>query len=380
MGKSRKTFNSILQKRKRYFAGNSDLNKCIAWFIKIKNYYEQPITTRSFFKKEQLLKNVSHLLSFLISFIFVMASNSFAGNVTYDPQNIFKMQKAYRQSLNDTGIIKSTIAPGAKPILISDQFSFTEGPATDKEGNVFFTDQPNDKIWKYDTNGKLSLFMEKSGRSNGLYFDKKGNIIACADEHNQLWQISPDKKVTVLLKDHDGETFNGPNDVWVNPTNGGIYFTDPYYKRDYWEKDHPPMRRQNVYYLAKNKKMAVPVETEIVKPNGIVGTPDGRFVFVADIGASKIFKYKIDKDGRLSDKQFFVDHQTDGMSIDSEGNVYLAGKGVTVYNPQGELIEQIPIPENWTANVCFGGKDKSTLFITASKSVYTLQMDVKGVQ
>jgi gluconolactonase len=341
---------------------------------------KQLITMRPSFTNKQSLKNVSPALCFLISFIFMLVSSSSAGITSYSQQNIFKMQNLYNPFLNDTGIIKSTISPGATPVLISDQFSFTEGPATDKEGNIFFTDQPNDKIWKYDNNGKLSLFMEKSGRSNGLYVDKSGNIIACADEHNQLWKITPEKKVIVLLKDHDGKTFNGPNDVWVHPVNGGIYFTDPYYKRDYWEKDPSPMRKQNVYYLPKNKKKPIPVETEIVKPNGIIGTRDGRFLFVADIGASKIFKYKIDKDGRLSDKRLFVNHQADGMTIDSEGNIYLAGKGITVYNPQGQLIEYISIPENWTANVCFGGRDKNTLFITASKSIYTLQMNVKGAQ
>ena len=341
---------------------------------------KQLIPLCQFFTNKQPLQNMSSAVCFLMNVMFIMISNSFAGNIVYNQQSIFKMQNLYKPSLNDTGIIKSTVAPGATPILISDQFSFTEGPATDRNGNVFFTDQPNDKIWKYDTNGTLSVFMEKSGRSNGLYFDKKSNIIACADEHNQLWKITPEKKVTVVLKDHDGETFNGPNDVWVNPVNGGIYFTDPYYKRDYWEKDHPPMRKQNVYYLQKDKKKPMAVETEIMKPNGIVGTPDGRSLFIADIGAGKIFKYKIDKDGRLSDKQLFVDHQTDGMTIDNEGNIYFAGKGVTVYNPQGQLIEQIPIAESWTANVCFGGKNKDLLFITASKSIYTLQMNVKGFQ
>lgn len=323
-------------------------------------------------------KFASLVFMFLLSFINIMISDAFSASICKYPDQ-FKTKHFYNQFCNDTGI-NCIIAPGATPVLISDQFSFTEGPATDKEGNVFFTDQPNNKIWKYDINGRLSLFMDKAGRSNGLYFDTKGNIIACADEHNQLWKISPDKKIKVLVEDYDGDTFNGPNDVWVNPVNNGIYFTDPYYKRDYWEKDHPPMRKQHVYYLSNNKKTAVPVEVEIQKPNGIIGTPDGRYLFIADIGAGKIFKYKINKNGRLSDKQLFASHQTDGMTIDSEGNVYLAGKGVTVYNPKGRMIEQIPIPEGWTANVCFGGKEKDLLFITASKSIYTLQMNVKGVQ
>ncbi|RYE28917.1 MAG: SMP-30/gluconolactonase/LRE family protein, partial [Sphingobacteriaceae bacterium] len=124
--------------------------------------------------------------------------------------------------------LKSVVANGSRLQLISKQFSFTEGAAVDKKGNVFFTDQPNDKIWEYDVNGRLSVFMEKTGRSNGLYFDKKGNLIACADEHDQLWQISPQKKIKVLVKDLGGKLLNGPNDLWID-AKGGIYLTDPYY-------------------------------------------------------------------------------------------------------------------------------------------------------
>src|SRR4051812_22895064 len=96
------------------------------------------------------------------------------------------------------------LAPGAKLTLIDSSFSFTEGPATDKAGNIFFTDQPNDNIWKYDVDGKLSLFMHGAKRANGMYFDAKGNLISCADEQNELISISPDKKITVLLKDYNG--------------------------------------------------------------------------------------------------------------------------------------------------------------------------------
>src|SRR5687768_12629027 len=135
-----------------------------------------------------------------------------------------------KQSLSDTAITPhdsvNIIAPGATVQLVSSQFSFTEGPATNKKGDVYFTDQPNDKIWKYGTDGKLSVFLEKSGRSNGLYFDKKGNLISCADEKNELWSIKPSGKVTVLLKDFKGARLNGPNDLWVD-SKGGIYFTDP---------------------------------------------------------------------------------------------------------------------------------------------------------
>ena len=122
----------------------------------------------------------------------------------------------------------AAVSKDSKPTRISRQFSFTEGPAADKYGNIFFTDQPNNKIWEYDTHGKLSVFLDTAGRSNGMYFDSKGNLVTCADEKNQLWQISPAGKVTILLKDFNGYRFNGPNDVWVDAKDG-IYFTDPFY-------------------------------------------------------------------------------------------------------------------------------------------------------
>ena len=98
------------------------------------------------------------------------------------------------QGLDSINLVK----PGAQLVQVSKQFTFTEGPAVDKMGNIYFTDQPNDKIWKYDIEGKLSLFMDKTGRANGMYFDKSGRLIACADDQNELWAIDSKKKVTIL--------------------------------------------------------------------------------------------------------------------------------------------------------------------------------------
>jgi gluconolactonase len=277
--------------------------------------------------------------------------------------------------MEDTTIFLSD----AVPKLISKQFSFTEGPAVDKKGNVFFTDQPNNKIWKYDTDGKLSVFLENAGRSNGLYFDKKGNLIACADEHNQLWSISKKGKVTVLVKDYKGQQLNGPNDLWIHPS-GGIYFTDPYYQRDYWTRKKPEIDGQKVYYLTKGNTEAVPVMENLTRPNGIIGTPDGKWLYVADIGGAKTFRYEIKSDGSLTEGQLFTAMGSDGMTIDENGNIYLTGDGVTVFNPQGKQVAHIPIPEKWTANVTFGGKHRDKLFITASEAIYILNMKVKGAK
>jgi gluconolactonase len=267
----------------------------------------------------------------------------------------------------------------SKPQLISKQFSFTEGASVDKKGNVFFTDQPNNKIWEYSIDGKLSLFLDSAGRSNGMYFDKKGNLVTCADEHNQLWSISSDKKVTVLLKDLDGHLLNGPNDIWID-AKGGIYMTDPYYQRDYWTRTKSDLDGQKVYYLPKGKKQPIIVDANFKRPNGIVGTPDGKYLYVADIGGNKMYKYTIEKDGTLSNRQLFTEQGGDGITLDERGNLYISGNGVTIYNPQGKKIGHIPVPEPWTANLCFGGVNKDVLFITASKAIYILKMNVKGVE
>jgi gluconolactonase len=270
------------------------------------------------------------------------------------------------------------IAPGAKVEKLAGNFEFTEGPACDAKGNVFFTDQPNDRILKYGTDGKLSTFLQPCGRSNGLCFDSKGNLWACADEKNQLWRISPPGKVTVVVKDYRGKLLNGPNDVWLRP-DGGLYFTDPFYKRPYWKRGPIEQDGEHVYYLTPDRKKLTRVVTDMKQPNGIIGTPDGKTLYVADIGADRTYAYDIRKDGTLAHKRLFCKLGSDGMTIDNEGNVYLTGKGVTVFDKDGKQIEHIPIKEDWTANVCFGGKDRHTLFITASHSLYGLRMRVKGV-
>jgi gluconolactonase len=281
----------------------------------------------------------------------------------------------------------SVIAPGAGLEKLAGDFAFTEGPASDSEGNVFFTDQPNDKILKWSVDGKLSTFLEPAGRSNGLSFDEAGNLWACADELNQLWCITPAKNGTakstvkvVLKADLENRLLNGPNDVWIRPGDRGLYFTDPLYKRPYWKRD-PAMQTkgQFVYYSTMDGKMLRPVATDLTQPNGIIGTPDGRTLYVADIGANKTYSYDIGADGTLTNKKLFHELGSDGMTIDDAGNVYLTGKGVTVIDKTGKLVENIAVPESWTANVCFGGKDRRTLFITASKGLYAIRTRTRGV-
>jgi gluconolactonase len=272
----------------------------------------------------------------------------------------------------------SIIAPGEKLTSLAGGFIFTEGPACDAHGNVFFTDQPNDRIMKWSTDGKLTTFMKPCGRSNGLCFDADGNLWACADEKNEMWRIDPAGKVSVVLKDYQGKLLNGPNDVWLRP-DGGLYFTDPYYKRPYWKRGPKELEIEAVYYLTPDRKTLTRVVADLKQPNGIIGTPDGKTLYVADIGGGRTYAYGIQPDGALTGKRLFCKLGSDGMTIDDRGNVYLTGKGVTVFDRDGRQIEHIDVPESWTGNICFSGADRRTLFITASKHIYGLKMLVHGV-
>lgn len=292
---------------------------------------------------------------------------------------LISSQTAFSQIEDKKGIV----AKGAELTKVQDGFSFTEGPAVNRQGDIFFTDQPNDKIYQWNSNSnQITLFKEGAGRSNGLYFQLDGKLISAADLKNELWEIDPQTgKETVLVPSFRGKKLNGPNDIWVRPK-GGLYFTDPLYPRPYWEGirgKEMEQDGQHVYFLSADRTELFRVAEDLKQPNGIVGTPDGKHLYVADIGDGKTWKYDIQEDGYLTNKTLFCEMGSDGMTIDERGNVYLTGKGVTVFDKNGEQIAHIPVPENWTANVAFGSLTRNTLFITAMGSVYTLKMKFRGV-
>ncbi len=273
---------------------------------------------------------------------------------------------------------QSIIAPGATLQRLAGGFAYTEGATCDTNGNVFFVDQPNNRIMEWNTEAaKLSVFMEPSGHANGMEFDPSNNLIACADEHNQLWSIAPDKAVTVLVTNFEGKYLNGPNDVWIAP-NGGIYITDPFYKRAWWDHQTMALPSEEVFYLAPNRKTLMRVTEDLREPNGITGTPDGKTLFVSDLRAGQTWSYDILSDGSLTNKTLFCRKGSDGMTIDQVGDLYLTGFGVTIFDRRGNRIGHIMVPEQWTGNLCFGGKDRRTLYIAASTSLYSIDMRVRG--
>ena len=262
------------------------------------------------------------------------------------------------------------VAPGAAVVKVADGFQFTEGPAADAEGNLFFTDIPNNRIHRWSVEGQLSVFRENSGGANGLYFDRDGSLLACEGGNGRLVSIDRQGSVTVLVDAYEGKRLNKPNDLWLDPA-GGVYFSDPVYGGS------PIVQGgEHVYYLTPDRTKTIRVIDDMVRPNGIIGTPDGRFLYVTDHGGKQTYKYAINADGTLSSKTLLAPVGSDGMTIDNEGNVYLTESAVLVFGPDGEEIGEIEVPER-PSNVCFGGRDGHTLFITARRSVYSIQMRVK---
>jgi len=302
------------------------------------------------------------------------------------------------------------ISPSAKGTvsIIQDGFNFTEGPAVDRHGNVFFTDQPNDRIYKWSAStGNVSLFLEGTGRSNGMAFDKDGNLIACADMYGELWKIYPDGSHDVLIDNYNGKLLNGPNDVWINPVTGGMYITDPIFPRgNYWEADDPRLvgnpnwppthseqaetgKGGHVYYLAPGATELVRVTTmegwdADIWPNGIVGTPDGKKLYINQWTGGptgNIWSFDINEDGTLSNLATFVSglQGSDGMSMDEQGNVYVSSGGIKAFDPSGNKVLEINNSGGSTNNV-FAGQNNKELFITSANYISTIKMNVKGVE
>ena len=268
------------------------------------------------------------------------------------------------------------IAPGASVVKLADGFVFTEGPAVDGEGNIYFSDTRGNKTYKWTVGEGLSTFQEDSRGANGLFFDANGNLLACESGSRRITRISMDGQVTVLTDSYDGKRLNSPNDIWPDPR-GGIYFSDP----RFFDQTGVEQDGNYVYYLPPDGGPVMLVVDDFEAPNGVLGTPDGQRLYVADhgpnVGRDLTYVFDIQPDGSLANQRLFASIGSDGMTLDEYGNVYLTEDGVKVFNPDGEQIATIPVPE-LPSNVAFGGPDRRTLFITARTGLYALDMAVRG--
>lgn len=264
----------------------------------------------------------------------------------------------------------SVTEPGASLTLLTSGLQFGEGPAADAAGNVFFSDVFADTIYKWSLAGQMSTFRTNTGGANGLAFDSVGNLLACEADNGRVTSTSADGTAAPVASLYGGVRFNEPNDLWVDPK-GGVYFTDPVF----WGS--VTQGGQHVYYINTARTAVTRVISDMVKPNGIVGTPDGSALYVSDYGAGNTYRYTVNSGGSLSGKTLFVAAGSDGMEIDDDGNVYLTTDDVMAYSASGELLQQINIPDRPT-NLCFGGSDRRTLFITTEHALYSIPMSVRG--
>ncbi|MCB9872830.1 MAG: SMP-30/gluconolactonase/LRE family protein [Planctomycetaceae bacterium] len=271
-----------------------------------------------------------------------------------------------------TGGEAGLVAPHASVQKLADGFMFTEGPAVDAEGNVYFSDVRSSRTHKWSTDGKLTTFREETGNANGLFFDRSGNLLACEGGSRRVTRVAMDGTVSVLADQFGGKKLNSPNDLWPDPK-GGIYFTDPRYgSEEGLEQDG-----FHVYYIPPDGTPIRRVVDDLKKPNGVLGTADGTHLYVADPGANETYVYAIQSDGSLAGRRLAAPEGSDGMTLDERGNLYLTREGVEVYSPTGKKIASFAIPER-PANVVFGGVDLKTLYITARTGLYSLEMQVRG--
>jgi gluconolactonase len=251
---------------------------------------------------------------------------------------------------------------------VAGSYQFTEGPAVDSSGNFYFSDVNAGKIYRWSLDGSVSVFLEGLNKPNGLMFDKSGNLIACEGGNGRLISINSQGQITVLVDQYNGTRFNEPNDLWID-SQGGIYFTDPAYQSPVVQDG------QHVYYLSPDHSQVTRVINDMKQPNGVVGTADGKTLYVADYAAGQTFAYQINSDGMLANKKLFVPTGSDGMELDSKGNLYLTTPNkVQIFDASGKHLQDISIAQETPTNVAFGGADHNTMFITARTMIYTAQM------
>ena len=247
------------------------------------------------------------------------------------------------------------------------EFQFTEGPVADARGDVYFTDVRANRIYRRTGDGRLSIMLEDSGGANGLAIDSSGRLVLCQGELGRIARLDRDGTLTVIADEYDGKRFNKPNDLWIAP-NGGIYFSDPLYG-----SGTKSQAGEYVYYIAPDSHRPIRVVNDLLRPNGLVGSVDGKTLYITDHGAGKTYRYAILPDGTLSDKTLFTDIGADGLALDSRGNLYLAEQGIVVFDSTGRRVGTFPTPEQPT-NICLIDNEQK-LFVTARSRVLLIVLD-----
>lgn len=273
------------------------------------------------------------------------------------------------------------LGPVGRIVKLHGGFQFTEGPAADRQGNVYFTDIPAEKIYKVTPRGELSVFQDKSNHANGLMFNQKGELVACEMDGQVVAWSADGKSRRVLAAEYQGKRFNAPNDLVIDRS-GGIYFTDPTFRAPM----PLPQGKAAVYYLSPDGKVTRLVD-DLPNPNGIILSPDEKTLYVIPSGQAEMMAYPVEAPGKLGKGRVFCTLKQpegrsgtggDGLTVDVKGNLYITSQlGIQVFDPSGKLLGILSFPEQ-PANVTFGGPDRKTLYVTARTSLYTVPMEIAG--
>ncbi|MCE9563245.1 MAG: SMP-30/gluconolactonase/LRE family protein [Planctomycetes bacterium] len=282
---------------------------------------------------------------------------------------------------------KSLVEAGAKVKKLADGMKFTEGPVwLPAEKKLVFSDIPNSKLMQWKEGDGLTVF-RKSEQSNGNILDLEGRLLTCQHAGRNIVRTEKDGSIKVLADKFDGKKFNSPNDLAIR-SDGTIWFTDP----PWGLTEKTELAGHYVFKLdPKTEKVEVVVK-DLAMPNGIIFSPDESRIYIADTGGhtkhpdpayhklpAGIHCYEVSKDGVIGKKLFTIKEGSDGLRVDVKGNLYITNGKVKIYNPDGKLLEEIEVPEG-PANLCFGGEDYKTLFITARTSLYSIRMVNAGAK
>jgi gluconolactonase len=263
-------------------------------------------------------------------------------------------------------------------------YQFLEGPIwNSSEELLLFSDIPANRIYKWNSDGKVTVLREPSGNSNGLTFDKRGSLIICEHGTRRLSILEKHEIYKVLADKYKDKRLNSPNDVVVK-SDGKIYFTDPPYGINPDEQELP---FQGVYSLDVKKEKLTLLLDDFDRPNGLAFSPDETVMYIADSSNRRhVRAFDVEGDGSLSHGRVFAEIHSvlpgnpDGMKVDVEGNLYVAAVGgVWVFSEKGEHMGIIDTPET-PANLAWGNNDWRSLFITARTSLYRVKMRIKGVR
>lgn len=290
-----------------------------------------------------------------------------------------------QQSRSAQASIPGVIAAGAHVELVRGGFKGLEGPVAAPDGGLFFSDIPASITYKLEPNGTIAVWREQTGGANGLFLARDGRLLAAEGAGRRIVAVTPDRRVTPLATQFNGQPLRAPNDL-IADGRGGVYFTDPMPRP---APDVAPKEPGNVHYLTAKGEVLL-LDGQVRRPNGLTLSLDGKILYVGDTEGEFVYAFDVGADGRVSNKREFARLQepekgsfgprsrADGMAIDATGRLYVStAAGIQVIDPRGTHLGIVRLP-SVARNVAFGGRGRRTLYLTALDSLYRVQMLAEG--